>query len=69
MTSRSGRSQTEAQRSARGLGRLALRMATDRLDELAELADFVGLSRAEYLSRMIEKAWADRSKALPGNRT
>lgn len=54
---------TEADYAARGYGRISLRLARERLEQLDALAVEWGCSRAEAIGRLIDEKTAEISKA------
>jgi predicted DNA-binding protein len=56
MTKRSGPNLTDAQRSKLGYGRLTLRLPEHTLAQLADLAHERGVTRAQLVAELIEKA-------------
>lgn len=58
---RSGRSMSDAERSANGYGRITLRLPDEAITLIGILAHEYGLSRAQYVTELIEQA--DREHA------
>jgi predicted DNA-binding protein len=62
VTKRSGPNLTDAQRSKLGYGRITLRLPAETITLIGILAHEAGLTRAQYVSELVERADAEHAR-------